>query len=1024
MFGTTRYGSGRQHALLAAFALIFSVFQLTLSSEAQQLRRSVDASDLFAPAEGLSFAKAMQIASPAVIAVSVRPRACEMLREGGDFILRDFPIPDGSLADLELKEFKLFTPESRFYSRIGGKDVPRPMPSISFYRGSILGVSSSFVYLSVAESEISGSISRNGVDYSFTTMLNDMPQEGDRVLSIYESTDEMKFYECLVDDHDFIDDYGRSFPAPTVLQRDQLDTLVATLAVEADYEAFLHFGSSTMTENYITMIVGNSAAIYERDVAVSLHIGYLRIWEEEDPYEASSANAALNAFTGYWRENMGHVERTLAALISRKPISAPGVSQGVAWVNQLCSKTHGYSYTKLSRNNNWIDGHVGVFAHELGHNFGSPHTHSCLWNPPIDSCYTAEPIRNQPPCFSEKDIHLILGGGEMMSYCHMRFGRGAKHNIFRDRVGALVRHNSERALCMNVISSIRALVLLEPAGGGQYCGGAELTITWDAQGNNDFSILLSSDGGVTYPTTLATDIARYERSWTWIIPNDFPPGDLYRLKIIDNKLPELTDEMRENFEILKGTHITEQVYWRNVCVGEGAWFWVRAAGVGELSYQWKKNGEILPNETRNELQLQDLQLSDNLSEFTCVVTGDCGAVESEAAVLKVFNGAVFLKNLQNDTTCIGGTARFEVVAEGSNLSYKWYFRSPQGVNRTIDRDTNVLIIQNVEQSDFGSYWCVVNSTCGAATSQTRFLVIPQNSVEVLTPQVWGQAIPAGGQYRIGWKQFCLNSVKIEYSIDGGAQWSSITGSYDANAGEYLWNVPATEAEDCYFRISDSDNPETSGLSKQFKIRNMPGFALERTEISFSWVAVGEAPERVVSIMNPGRAPLEVSGTTISGTTEVTVSNGAPFTLAPGGTHELLLTYEPRTPTSMTGMLRIDHNAAGSPDTIMINGEAFIATTVGRPAQSSALTLLGHYPNPVALSTGGRATLLVQLPRAEVLSITLYSVLGKQSRLLHDSWYDAGRHALTVSFGDIAAGMYILRIATPNGSASGILHIVP
>lgn len=987
---------------------------------------TVDAASLFRPVTPDGLRKAVPVASPRALTVEVPLASFPMLRADGALLLTSFPMPDGSTADFELRAMKLFSDDAVVVAQGTDGERRRALPDVRAYRGSVRGEDGSSVWMAVESGGMTGSVMRDGVEFSFTTRLTGAPQAGDvRLLTVYETTPEMQGFDCGVEDALFIDDILRGMPAGAeaqVLAAD-MDTLVARLAIDIDYEAFQHYGGVENAENYISSLLTGVIAIYERDVSVTFEISYMRTWETEDPYSPASDKAALNTFTEYWRDNMDGVDRTLASLISRKPISANGVTQGLAWVNQLCSRTHGYAFVKLSGNNGNVSGHSGVWAHELGHNFGSPHTHSCVWNPPIDSCYTAEPVRNQAACFSSSDIHLIQGGGELMSYCHMRFGNKNVHKVFRDRVGALVRGNAEKALCMNVTSTVRSLELLTPAGGEEVCAGTPLTITWSAQGNNDFSIFLSTDDGATWEQKLIGDLPRIARSWNWVIPSDFPVGSTYRIRIIDNKNIDLADQMEASFSVREGTVITDQVTWRNVCVGEGAWFYVRATGAGELSYQWKKNGVEIEGATGEELQLENLTMADNLAEFTCAITGDCGTIESAPALLKVFTSAVIVQDLENDTTCVGGSAEFRVVAEGSNLTYTWYYRSFSGQNRTIDQDTSVLVITNVTEDDLGSYWCDVNSSCGKSTTRTRFLIVPDPSVEVLAPATWNEEVAAGSQYAITWKRYCISSVKIEYSTDGGSGWTEITGSADAAAGRYLWNVPTINADRCFIRISDADDGSVSGQSKQFKIKDMPVRVYALPSVGFSWVAVGKPAERPLGIENTGRADLEVSRTDIVGTAEVVVKNGAPFTVPPGASYDLLLEYTPGAAMRMDGRLIIRHNAPGSPDTLEVFGEGYIATGTGDLPRPLHLALAQNYPNPVSLSAGGRTQIAFDLPRRTTATVALYNTLGQHVRTLYHGSREAGRHTLTVPLGDLPAGMYLYRLTTGDAAVTRVLHLV-
>lgn len=1017
-----------QNARQFAIAL-FCVMMITAPALDAQTRAgesdftTVRAGDVFRPLGENALRKAPAVESPSVKTVEVPLASFSKLRAADNLLLTQFPMPDGTTADLRLRAFELFSDNAIVVSQTDAGEVRRPVPGLRAYRGTVGGEAGSFVWMAVEDGGMTGSVLRDGVEFSFTTRLNGAPQEGDRLLSIFEATPEMRSFTCTMEDDLFIDDVLRGMPAEVDILEGDLDTLKAKLAIDIDYEAFQHYGTTTDAENYVSSLLVGVAAIYERDVAVTFEVSYMRTWETEDPYSPASDDAALDSFTKYWRDNMDDVDRTLATMISRKPISSSRVTQGLAWVNQLCSRTHGYAFVKLSSRNSNIEGHTGVWAHELGHNFGSPHTHACVWNPPIDSCYQAEPVRGQAPCFDNGDIHLILGGGELMSYCHMRFGNSNVHKVFRDRTGALVRSNSEKALCMNVTSFIRSLELVTPMGGEEVCAGMPLQMSWTAEGNNDFSIYLSSDDGATWDTVLVDNLTRNTRVWEWSIPSDFPIGSSYRIRIVDNKNPDLEDEMEASFSIKEGTVITDQVYWRNVCVGEGAWFYVRATGAGELSYQWKKDGQPIPGETTDELQLEDLQIEDNLSTYTCAITGECGTIESEPAVLKVFTSAVIVEDLQNDTACIGGSAKFEVLADGSNLTYTWYFRSTGGQNRTFDVDSSVLVITDVSSDDFGAYWVDVNSSCGKSTSKTRFLIVPDKSVEVLTPSVWNEELPAGGTYDILWKQYCLNSVKIEYSTDGGSSWNLITGSFDASAESYTWSVPEIDAEQCFIRVSDADNPATQGQSKQFRIKDMPVRAYALEGVGFSWVEVGEVSEQPLGIENTGRASLEVTATTVLGTTEVSVKNGAPFTVAPGESYDLMLAYEPTAALRMSGQLIVIHNAAGSPDTIPVFGEGFISTSTGEVPRPRHLMLDQNYPNPVSLSQGGRTSMLFELPRRASVSLALYNTLGQKVRTLFEGTHEAGRHTFAVSLDGLPAGMYLYRLTTNSGAVTRVLHVL-
>ncbi|HWM91368.1 MAG TPA: M12 family metallo-peptidase [Thermoanaerobaculia bacterium] len=201
----------------------------------------------------------------------------------------------------------------------------------------------------------------------------------------------------------------------------------ATIAVETDNELMsLKFGNNTTTAtNYLAELFAAMNVIYERDVLIRLVQGttFLRPSTTADPYTTTVAHSTvdkLNEFTSYWSANHNNVTRALSMMLSGKQLSTNS-SSGVAWVSTLCSKTHGYSFTQVFKFSGSTAAHdVLVVAHELGHNFGSPHTH--CYSPPVDTCYNGEGgcYAGARSCPGSQTINGVPNvTGTLMSYCHL-----------------------------------------------------------------------------------------------------------------------------------------------------------------------------------------------------------------------------------------------------------------------------------------------------------------------------------------------------------------------------------------------------------------------------------------------------------------------------------------------------------------------------------------------------------------------------------------------------------------------------
>jgi hypothetical protein len=217
----------------------------------------------------------------------------------------------------------------------------------------------------------------------------------------------------------------------------------ATIAVDTDNELLgLKFGNDTLAAtNYIAQLFAGLNVIYERDLRVRLLQGttFLRV-AAPDPYPSTSADAAftkLSEFTGHWSSNHGGVTRALAMMLSGKQSSAFSAS-GIAWVNALCSSGSGYSFNQVFKFAGSTAAHdVFVVAHEIGHNFGSPHTH--CYSPPIDTCYDQSGCYSGPnACPAPQTINGVPNvRGTLMSYCHL-LGGCAAAQVFHPTTVALL----------------------------------------------------------------------------------------------------------------------------------------------------------------------------------------------------------------------------------------------------------------------------------------------------------------------------------------------------------------------------------------------------------------------------------------------------------------------------------------------------------------------------------------------------------------------------------------------------------
>ncbi len=285
--------------------------------------------------------------------------------------------------------------------------------------------------------------------------------------------------------------------------------LRANIAIESDFETFTFFGSSVeRATNYLISLFVSVSALYVRDINVHLQINYLRVWSiSNDPYpDATSSFTLLNAFRSYWNANMQSTPRTIAHFISTRP----GGLGGVAWLNVLCANTssgYGYAFSDIDGTFNQLPAYswdVMVVAHETGHNFGSPHTHSCSWpGGPIDSCYAVE-----GGCYSGPAIARI---GTIMSYCHLN---GSIALYFGTLPSQLIRSRAEVASCINTLTGF---LVATPNGGQIFRSGNNSLVIWGTSNTGNVNIDYTTNNGTNW-ITIQNNVDATLRNITWSIP--------------------------------------------------------------------------------------------------------------------------------------------------------------------------------------------------------------------------------------------------------------------------------------------------------------------------------------------------------------------------------------------------------------------------------------------------------------------------------------------------------------------------
>jgi len=235
----------------------------------------------------------------------------------------------------------------------------------------------------------------------------------------------------------------------------------ASVAVDTDNELLsVKFGNNTTAAvDYMAQLFVAMNVMYERDLLVRLLQGFtiLRPSTAADPYnelpgiDNRATNKQLEEFRNYWVANFGAIKRAVTTLISGKQPDAS--TSGVAWVSAPCA-TQGNGafnfnqvYSSPARPAADDAREVG---HEIGHNFGTRHTHCPPHSPFADQCWSGESTGcfvGATSCPAPQTYSGIAGvRGTVMSWCDRRPEQDCPvTNVFHPATIAIIQPYIEAA---------------------------------------------------------------------------------------------------------------------------------------------------------------------------------------------------------------------------------------------------------------------------------------------------------------------------------------------------------------------------------------------------------------------------------------------------------------------------------------------------------------------------------------------------------------------------------------------------
>ena len=539
-------------------------------------------SDLFSPSE-FNYDRVSQNVEGATL-LKLNETAFSEIFTGRPYRVNlNIPVDGLNNANISLERFEVLTPGAKGIEMTasGQKEFSLRELVVS-YTGSVDGIPNSYISLNFSINGISGIMVTPYERYVIGKM--ESMGENDYLLFRESKIKMQNDFSCATSD-EMTEETKQLI---STLDGDMSgltdDIRQANIALDLDFATYNRFGTVNATSAYAISLISTVSILYLREMNIKLSVPHVNVWTTADPYTGTGSNTILTQFRSYWNANNSGIQRTLAHLISTR---AGGLG-GIAYLNVLCASTSngsGYGFSNTNGGFNQIPTYswdVFVVAHELGHNFGSPHTFACSWpGGPIDTCYQVE-----GNCYNGPTIPIV---GTIMSYCHL--SAGAKLE-FGPLPRELIRTRAESAGCMTSISD--QVIVAFPNGGESFRTYNSTPIIWGAGFTGNVNVELSTDNGSTW-VTLQNNIPASQNEYVWNIPN-MDTTLQAKIRVYNSSNPSIGDTSDAAFSIYEnlsmvGMSLLSPPTWTKFFTSPGdttsqQFIWKKAGQHPDVRYKW------------------------------------------------------------------------------------------------------------------------------------------------------------------------------------------------------------------------------------------------------------------------------------------------------------------------------------------------------------------------------------------------------------------------------------------------------
>jgi hypothetical protein len=338
---------------------------------------------------------------------------------------------------LKLRRSNIFAAGFKVFTS-GNPGIPFNYIGGLHYQGVVEGDEKSLVAISVFDNEVMGLVVTSEGNYNLGSLKNESQKH---IFYLESDLVEKPIFQC--DTKPDLKGYTDEELSGSGKSPKAAGDCVG-IYIEGDQSLFAGLGTVEAVTNLLTGLFNQSAILFDNE-DITVAISEILIWNTVDPYDGTNTSQQLAKF----QANTGAFNGDLGTLVALQNIG--GLAAGFSG---LCNSDTDQSlcFSGLSgtgfNNVPTYSFNVFIFTHELGHLFGSRHTHACVWNgnnTAIDGCSGYTEIGSCPI----PDPALPAGGGTIMSYCNST-SVGVNFSLgFGDQPGNVIRNEVINAACLS-----------------------------------------------------------------------------------------------------------------------------------------------------------------------------------------------------------------------------------------------------------------------------------------------------------------------------------------------------------------------------------------------------------------------------------------------------------------------------------------------------------------------------------------------------------------------------------------------